>query len=417
MKSPLLLLVLTLLLAACQNAEPKEPVILKVAYPFAQKLYRDYGFGFEKKYPHIQIQVASDSPESGSDADIVYFQSLAEFREQIERGALVSLAVRYRDDKELERVSPIVTTLLSSAADNGELYGAAPSFEGTGVFYNKDLFAKYGVESPRSGMSWKDLLALAARFPRENDEGERLYGFDSNYTVNASLKFWLEAGRTEGLSYLQPPSGKVTINTERWRILLEGIIGSLRSAALFEGDSPTEPFLTGHAAMKLGNLSSAYNFEQFAKMGTSSPVNWAVSAPPSDPGQPDRSRYYELHHIFAISAQSPHPEEAWELLRFMLADTDNIREMADVSNKGIPSITDYLRPMAGKESLSGLYALDAEPRDPNPYGWADADLVNALQEAMAPAFEQAIRGELTVEQALAAMEQAGQLAVDAKLTK
>lgn len=417
----LILLICTLFsLWGCQSSAQVEPVILKVSYPSVQQFYRDYGFGFEKKYPHIQIQVVPydwEAADPGKDADIRYMQLMSDYKQQIVDGKLLSLASRFQQDRdeELLKISPIMATLLKSVADNGELYGVSPTFEGIGLFYNKDLFTKYGVALPTEGLSWKGIYTLSMRFPKETADGKPLYGLQFDNNPRTVMKYLMEAGRTEGLSYIQPQSLQVTINTDRWQALLKDAIEAFRSGSFFaENDAGNPPFLTGQAAMTIGNLGSAYNYEQFAKMEVADAINWGLTTPPIDPGQPERSRGYSIHEIFGISADSTHPEEAWKLLKFMISDAENTRYMTNYQNRGIPVVTEFTQPIPGKDDLSPLYRLEANPDNPDPYLWLDHEIVNAFHDTAQPIIEAAIQGDMTIEEALAEIELKGQQAIDAK---
>lgn len=55
----------------------------------------------------------------------------------------------------------------------------APSISTRALFYNKDLFDRYGVPYPTNAMTWDDVLALAKRFPTKGEGEGRIYGFGS----------------------------------------------------------------------------------------------------------------------------------------------------------------------------------------------------------------------------------------------
>ncbi|MCD9020799.1 extracellular solute-binding protein [Cohnella silvisoli] len=412
-----------IILSGCLNSKPEKPIVLKVSAPSVQQFYRDYGYGFEKKYPHIQVQVVpydSKSVDPYQDADIRYMYNLPLLRQQIEQGQLLSLSSRFQkeENSELGKLSPIVTTLLKSAADNGEMYGVSPTFQGVALFYNKDLFKQYGIAPPANGAAWKDIFALAMRFPNKGTDGQPLYGIGTNYYRNITLNCILEAGRTEGLSYIQPQTLKVTMNTEKWRTIWNYAIEAFRSGAIkgeeesLGGNDPS--FMTGQVAMTLGGFSSAYSFEEYAEMFKVKRINWGIITPPVDPGQPDRSRSYTVDEIFGISTASMHQEEAWKLLEFIVSDAENIRNRANYRSQGIPSITEYMQPLSNWDDLSPIYKLQANPDNPNPYLVIDPKIVTALQDVAQPILDQVIRGDKTVEAALAEVELKGQQAVDVK---
>lgn len=64
--------------------------------------------------------------------------------------------------------------LMNTTRIEGKTYGMPSGFTTQVVFYNKEMFAKAGVEEPKEGWTWDDLRAKAAKF---RDEAGKVYGF------------------------------------------------------------------------------------------------------------------------------------------------------------------------------------------------------------------------------------------------
>jgi len=84
---------------------------------------------------------------------------------------------------------------------NGKLYGLAPEFITNAIFFNADLFRKYGVELPTDRMSWDEVLRLAQRFPSDGSEEERVYGLQEGAS-SGLYDMIMDVGRTMGFKPL-----------------------------------------------------------------------------------------------------------------------------------------------------------------------------------------------------------------------
>ncbi|GAA0135268.1 hypothetical protein YSY43_21080 [Paenibacillus sp. YSY-4.3] len=424
----LLLSVVMSSLAGCQRPQQVKPITIKVSYPSAQQFYKMFGFAFQKSHPHIEIQVIQDEPsmDAGSfdtEADVIYINGMDQYKAAIEQGKLRQILPPLLDPSTNEgELSPIVTALLSSASEDGRYYALAPAFHSEALYFNKKLFDEYNIAYPYDGMSWSDVFALAQRFPTEDKEGNRLYGIQMNYYKNVTMNYILKAGETENLSYLDPHTLKVTMNTERWNSIWTTAVQAFRAGVVYDQgedlDSMKHPaFLTEDAAMTVSSNALAYNFEPFSHFEDGTMLDWGVVSAPIDPLSPDTSNFYEIFDLFGVSTISEHPEEALELVKFIAGDSFNSRLLAQKQpNYGLPSVTEYVQPV-GAHDLSPLYLLQANPDYIDPYTQVDADVLDAFQSAAQSVLDRLLQNELTLEEALAEAELRGQEAVDAAVAE
>jgi len=83
------------------------------------------------------------------------------------------------------------------------------------LFYNKDLFDRFGVEYPRDGMTWDEMLSLSKKLTRK--EGDKLYFGFSNQGALQVMKM-----NPMSLVKVDPATNKVAINQDpRWKTMLE----------------------------------------------------------------------------------------------------------------------------------------------------------------------------------------------------
>jgi ABC-type glycerol-3-phosphate transport system substrate-binding protein len=78
-------------------------------------------------------------------------------------------------DYKLDRLEPSTVEIQRQLA-NGGIYGLPANTTSAALFYNKDLFDRFGVSYPKEGMTWDELYDLARRMTRQ-EEGKQYKGF------------------------------------------------------------------------------------------------------------------------------------------------------------------------------------------------------------------------------------------------
>jgi len=83
------------------------------------------------------------------------------------------------------------------------------------LFYNKDIFDKFGAAYPKDGITFDEVYELARKLTR-TDGGTTYIGFDHN-----SIHF-LAGGITR--DYFDPKTGKANLSTKEWRMAYELLV-------------------------------------------------------------------------------------------------------------------------------------------------------------------------------------------------
>src|SRR5690606_15788874 len=117
----------------------------------------------------------------------------------------------------------------------GQLYGLAPEFYAQALFYNKALFDAYGISHPTDRMSWEEVLQLAARFPSDGTDGDRIYGLKYGYQMNL-FQLGTQIGATNELTLVDPTTMTVTIGTEGWKAAFDTALSAINSNQLYQED-------------------------------------------------------------------------------------------------------------------------------------------------------------------------------------
>lgn len=414
---------LFLVVTACQTNPPKTPVTLTINYPMKSLFYERVGNAFESKFPNIQINVTSGNPEKDASlSDIIVMNSITEYKKLVGLNKLIPLQTYLSgQDQLMSKLSPITIEPLQI---NGEMYGLTPSFDSEGIFFNKDLFEKYGVPLPTDQMSWHDILELAQRFPSKTNDGQPLVGFKSNYYEYIPFALILRIGQTENLTFIDPTTLKIEINTKSWKNIAEGVVDAVRNGSIsIEDDNGSGqivalPILTGNAAMELASYTTAYNFNTYQQNYGGKSINWGVVTPPIDPNNPDYSDFYKINEIFGISSQTNHKDEAWTFIKFITSDTHFYQtNINNLLNFGLPAMTEFIQPIEGHD-LSPLFTLKPTLDSVNPYDEVNYKMINAFKQAGQKILDEWIQdNHMSIDEAFTRIQNEGQQAVDAAAQK
>jgi len=421
----LLFVSLTLIITGCNRNANNDPIVLTINYPSYDLFYTKIGYSFEQKYPHIKIQVIEqrlDQPISLT-SDIIFMNSLKKYNEIVEQNLLAPLSAHIRADKKsFQSISKIVTTALT--LNSGEIYGLAPTFNSDGLYFNIDLFQRYNVPLPRNQMTWSEFYELANQFPNEQPDGRRLYGFTSNYYKEVPINLILKMGETEGLSYIDPDSNNLSINTPEWIEIGKTVLNAIERKSVFNeseealGENGEGPIITGQAAMQIASYATAINFDLYnAQYPTEPAPQWGVVTVPVNPLTPEYSNSYRFDEIYGINKLTQNKEAAWTFIKYILTDPDYYKNNLNVFwQYGIPA-NELHRENVSDIDLSPLYTLLPQQQSYNPYELVNHEVINSFKTEAQLIIDEYLNGLLTIEECFMKIEKNGQLVVDVIQTK
>ncbi len=402
-KAAILLLIVITLLGGCFAEKPALEELgadgvgkIKVLSYDEGYFYREYGNTFNAKYPNIEFEVIStisiqkDMKENGTTYEEEYLKLVekhkpdvimvgsASFEKLAREGKLYNLDPVIEQDKfDLDGYLPGLIDMLREPG-GGSLYGLAPNFNTSVVYYNADLFRELHIEPPRNQMSWTELLELSSRFAGLGSGDDRIYGLSDEYGFADDLLFTF--ARSSSLRLLDAKGEKINFDTERWREALEvtanAIIGhTVYTAPLKPIDSGTilhsrtEQFFQGKLAMMIGSSSLIGDLRNRSKDKNGKEVNWDFVTGPVDPAAPEESGFAYVYDIYGIAADSPNKRAAWEFVKYM-----NGPEMAKAKSRSfrgdLPTRVDYMKEVDGK-SMEPFYML--RPKALSAYLWRGLD--------------------------------------------
>jgi multiple sugar transport system substrate-binding protein len=423
----MILLCLTLL-AACSGKKDTPTDLtgtLKIVYADESYFHSEYGQFFHAKFPNVDFEVISTDEKNqflaanGFDngkflevyqPDLVRIDNLQQYAELAEAGVLADLeALIKADGYDIGSIDDNVMELLRKPVGGG-LFALAPRFDNLALYYNIDLFNEHGVDPPRDGMTWDEVLELAGRFPADGDPKKRIAGFNDRTDLSSLV---IQMAEAEGLGLYTGLNGELTFRSDRWRAIIGKVVEAGRSGTLYvpgiteitdfnpPGVSQPNLFITGRSAMTVDYLRLTDDIREMQnKLGKT--FDYGVVTAPTGGGTGASGGGVLLYDIFGINASSPRQSLAWEFLKYAAGE-----EYAQLRSKSSPFLLSRSSFMKEKDgvSLEPFYKFRANP-DARPLLGAHYLVYAAFDQALIRELPKAVAGERTLDETIEAIARA-----------
>jgi len=414
-------------LAGCQSKksgpsetfDPNQSVKLKVMFSSSDYFYQRYGNMLVSVFPNLEFDVIERPTGSIEDQKKAILKSQPDillltsplYEELSEEGALMDLeAVIERDKFDLNGIYSSVTEMLREGG-GGKLYGLAPEFSTSAIYYNKDIFQQYGVDLPKDRMSWDDVLKLAQRFPSGGSEEERIYGFEPG-SGQGLFDIILDAGTTIGLTPISADGSNIVIASDSWKKVFESVMQAYQSDVLrFPSGDIVEEFRNdlfskGRIAMKKNEFFYYSSIkDRQSTEPDSKPLNFDVVTVPVDPANPNMTNALYLGSIFAVNNHSAQKQAAWEVVKYINSE-EHAKVESKTMNGQIPVRKDYV-PDKEIINIEPFFALK-----PAVKRWSDSAVTpefnQAFDELATKELQLVADGTKSLDEALAAIQAEGQ---------
>jgi multiple sugar transport system substrate-binding protein len=244
-KKSVVLVVVTFLLifvlAACNSGDnekksegeiadaPPEPVELNVFIGTNgvthEVFMKNWGGDFvQKKYPHISFNVLSSSQIEpslleGKKIDLVQVQRASIQKLMLNPQLSNDISDLINKNKfDLNKINPSILEEMRDLGEvatgkKGAILGMPISTQVNVLYYNKDLFDKFGVAYPVSGMTWDQFKKMSDNMSRLEDRVNYLGSFIFPRHYHLLNQY------SQG--YVDPVSGKATINNANWQSIFK----------------------------------------------------------------------------------------------------------------------------------------------------------------------------------------------------
>lgn len=278
----------------------------------------------KKKYPNVTIERITPAAQTTNEEvlsthvpDIIYSSSSSHQR-IIRTGAYEDLReLIKRHGFDTSRIKPILWDYITDITKdgNGEIWAIPFNANQHVLYYNKDIFDKFGVPYPTDKqLTWDEVLELAGKLTR-TDNGV-------NY-IGLSVDNLSGLAKGLGLPYLDRETGNAALDTPEWLRVFE------LSKRIFEIPGYVTPDGTWNwgrdhfmkdqnIAMRVTWLANMVGpLEELRQQGVE--FNWDIAPAPNFEDQLGKTREAQIHSL-SVNSQSKHKDEAFQVIAEILSD-------------------------------------------------------------------------------------------------
>ncbi|CAG7654820.1 ABC transporter substrate-binding protein [Paenibacillus allorhizosphaerae] len=366
----------TLFLAGCGNEatttgepekvkeKPLEPVTLKFYQSGAYLSDQDFkdllAEPVKKKYPHITVEnvlTKNDLPQlvaAGEPADffITWNGGLSYYKDLNAYFDLSPLAKQHNFD--LNRFDPGTLNAIKAVSDKGELYALPYAINLNALYYNKDIFDKFGVSYPKDGMTWENAIELAKLVSR-TDGGNKYRGLE--------IDSWQRVAFPLSLVPVDAKTNKATVNNEQFKRAFE------TAKQMFS--VPGNDYINSSSAawdrfIKDKNVAMTATVNLFLRFKDTPDLKWDVAQFPSYSDKPNTYGMYDLHVMIPLKS-SKSRDDQMRVMEVLFSDevqTALVRKTARVSPMKDPKYAENfgadVAVMKGK-NVAGIFKSKPAP--------------------------------------------------------
>ncbi|MDF2721805.1 MAG: extracellular solute-binding protein family 1, partial [Paenibacillus sp.] len=290
------------------------------AYPTARFDPR-FGDPIRAQFPNWKINYIQHSSQSsleqlltaGQKIDLIYdsvglfLGSTVKYNLQYDMSRLIA-----ESKVDLNRFEPTAIDAMKSMSDGG-MYGL-PIFTNTLViYYNKDIFDRFGEPYPKNGMTWDEIIRLSSKLTRVQD-GVSYLGFASSVDHIARMNQF-------SLPVIDPKTGKSTMGNEKWKQLYQTIyVDTAQQQAFKDWYSSKKPSEKPgmNTFVKEQNLAMFVFLADFDNTDMNL-MNWDMVSLPTFKELPGvGSQSYPFY--MTVTSTSENKEAAMEVIKYLISD-------------------------------------------------------------------------------------------------
>lgn len=195
----------------------------------------------------------------------------------------------------------------------GKLVGFPVTINSFSIFYNKDIFDKFGVPYLKDDSTWDDIISSARRMTRM-DGGVQYYGFGTHID--------LLSANNGPIPYVNASTNKATLNTDYFKKMLDRVLPLTQLAPTSaENDAmwnyPHSQFGKERNIAILVANSSAWGFNK--NLNGAEPINFDFIGLPSFKDMPNSGPPANPYYYF-MSSTTPNREAVYEVLKYRASE-------------------------------------------------------------------------------------------------
>ncbi|CAG7606258.1 hypothetical protein PAESOLCIP111_00897 [Paenibacillus solanacearum] len=302
------------------NSEPAELVFYSRNKMPEDDFNRTYGDPLRKKFPHYTIKYIINDGKgtelqelitAGQPIDI-YFESIGQFMGGIVKYdmSMDMTDLMKKHNVDLNRFEPSTIDSMKQMFD-GKIIGLPASNTTLVLFYNKEIFDKFGVPYPKDGMTWDETLQLSRNLTRVED-GKSYVGFSLSLLHMARLNNY-------SLPFVDPKTNRAAVNSDSWKALFQQAFVDTAANSVFRQrlEQEKDKLLHLDAFVKKQDVAMFLYLANFHQV---SPVpQWdMVSAPTLKNAPGIGAQSYPTY--LSITSTSKFKEQSMEVIKYLTSD-------------------------------------------------------------------------------------------------
>ncbi|WP_218092357.1 ABC transporter substrate-binding protein [Paenibacillus solanacearum] len=310
-----------------------------------------FGNALKQKFPNYKFtyipkdrqNTISNLIASGQTIDLVH-DTISGVRENIIKTGLgqdlTELMKKHKVD--MNRFEPNVFKSLSNA---GKLYGYPLHDGGLVLYYNKDIFDKFGVPYPKDGMTWDQAIELGKRLTRY--DGRQYIG------LGVSIDHMLTMN-PYSLPYVNSSTEKAAIRTEAYRKMVsKSIVEPTEASGYRDYLKSLKRTLNNNDFMKEKNVAMFVMNFYLQLQPDFETFNWDMVSLPTFGDLPSIGSQPYPNGLF-LTSTSKYKDQGMEVLNYLVSD----EFQTTLSKKGFV-------PVVKNEAVRKAFGQDSPFKDKN----------------------------------------------------
>lgn len=432
LRSFVIVVLVAFLLSSCtsltsnkDNWPTDKPTTLTVLTFYEQLFNEQYAVPFSIKHSNVKFRTVLLPPNEPIDwnkvinehqPDLLHLSN-AQYLELAELGLLQDLeSMTLENNWKPEDVHPAITTLLRANTD-GTVYGGAATFFNQALYYNAELFRKYGISPPSNDMTWDEVLQLAEQFTLVNED-KWVYGTSmQDSTVSSQLMLM---GRAEGLTMFSADGQHMLIQSDSWTSIYGKLTEALKKKAIYtlpakevtiESSYQQHPFMNGQAAMFVGN-TNYLNLFASATQADGNPLNWGVVTLPQGNSRSGKSAEYSLLDIVSIPKDRGQMAAGKAFISYIMGEEWAAQQTLTNPHALIGRYKQVKEHPDPNRQMEPFYAL--EPVTYNDPSSVSPDVVSLIEQLVEDETMKVINNEQTASEALQRIQTEGDIILNSR---
>jgi multiple sugar transport system substrate-binding protein len=300
------------------EVDTQEPVTLKFGlskggWLTEEELQKYVVDPVKKKYPYITISRVVMEPDEASLEKLMmqgekldlYITSSGRMGPFITMGLSASMdELIKKHNFPLSKMDAGSVEMMKSSS-RGNLSALPYSSNFSVLYYNKDIFDKFGVPYPKDGMTWDDAVQLAEKVTRSES--------GVNYLGLNGLDVWRTATQME-VGFVDSTTKKALVNSDPWKKVFETYkkVFSIPGNEYLFGSKAANAFVKDK---RMAMLAGGNMLQALQNAG----MNWDMASYPAYKENPGKRLAYDLH-VIGIIAGSNHKDAAFQVISTLLSE-------------------------------------------------------------------------------------------------